>query len=103
MALDRTYAPQTFSKQPEELSQTDIDSYEQPREWGRFIKTYQTGNVTPYIHALMNHVSEFMRLHGSILQFTQHGLEKHNDIVTKDYFRCTSHHGESALLQIMQK
>lgn len=86
---------QTFSKRPEELSQTDIDSYEQQaREWGRrLIKTYQTGNVTPYIHALMNYVSEFMQLHGSIVQFTQHGLEKYNDIVTKDYFRRTSHHG----------
>ena len=37
------------------------------------------------------------------MQFTQHGLEKYNDIVTKDYFRCTSHHGENVLLQIMQK
>ncbi len=92
---------ETFSKRPEELSQTDIDSYEQQAsEWGR--RTYQSSNVTPYIHALMNHVSEFMRLHGGILQFTQHGLEKY-DIMTKDYFRCTSHHGDDALLQIMRK
>ena len=32
------------------------------------------------------HVGEFMELHQSILPFTQQGMEKHNDIMTKDYF-----------------
>lgn len=96
---------ETFSKWPEDLIQTDIDSYKkQACEWGKkFIGTEHSSNVTPYIHALMNHVSELMRLHGGILQFTQQGLEKYNDVMTKDYFRCTSHHGDNALLQIMQK
>ena len=67
------------------------------------MQTYQAKNVTPYIHAMMNHVSEFMKLHGSILAFTQQGLEKYNDVITKDYFRATSHKGKQALLQIMQK
>ena len=41
----------------------------------------------------------------SILQFSQHGLglEKYNDVMTKEYFRSTSHHGEAALRQIMEK
>ena len=63
---------------------------------------YHEDNITPYIHALMNHVGEFMQLHGSILQFLQHGLEKYNDM-TKEYFRSTSHHGKAALRQIMEK
>lgn len=74
------------------------------RDWGRlFIQTYHTKNVTPYIHALMNHVSEFMKLHGSILPFTQQALEKYNDVTTKDFFRSTNHKGETALRQIMEK
>jgi hypothetical protein len=43
----------------------------------KFTDVYHTNNVTPYIHALANHVSEFMKLHGSIISFTQHGLEKY--------------------------
>ena len=44
-----------------------------------------------------------MDLHGSILPFTQHGLEKYNDAMTKDYFRATSHKGEQCLIQVLQK
>ena len=50
----------------------------------------------------MNHVAEFMRLHGGILQFSQHGLQKYNDVMTKQYFRATNHKGV-ALDQIMEK
>ena len=93
-----------FSKRPEEFCDDIRNFKERSREWGRrFISTYHEDNVTPYIHARMNHVGEFMQLHGSILQFSQHGLEKYNDIMTKEYFRSTSHHGEAALRQIMEK
>lgn len=39
--------------------------------------------MTPYIHAFMNHVGEFMTIHGSILPFNQQALEKENDVITK--------------------
>ena len=51
----------------------------------------------------MNYVHEFMLLHGSILAFTQQGLEKYNDIVTKQYFQSSNHRGQQALSQIMEK
>ena len=38
-----------------------------------------------------------MSLHGSILLFTQQGMEKYNDVMTKDYFRSTCHRGEECL------
>jgi len=44
-----------------------------------------------------------MRVHGSIFPFTQQGLEKFNDVMTKHYFRSTSHQNEKALMQLMQK
>ncbi len=94
-----------FSKRPEELSLVDIDKFEhRARQWGSdFTAVYHDHNVTPYIHAMANHVSEFMKLHGSLLPFTQHGLEKYNDIVTKQYFRSSNHQGVQALVQIIQK
>ena len=60
---------QLYSRRPEELTVELIDEFAQrSREWGRsFIGVYHTASVTPYIHALMNHVSEFMKLHGGIL------------------------------------
>ena len=51
----------------------------------------------------MHHISEFMSLHGSILSFTQQGMEKYNDVMTKDYFRSTCIRGEECLLQILEK
>ena len=43
-----------------------------------------------------------MKPHGSIIRFTQHGLEKY-DCMTKQYFRATNHKGQDALCQIMEK
>ena len=44
-----------------------------------------------------------MRLNGAILPFTQQGLEKLNDTITKMFFRGTNHKGEEAMQQILQK
>ena len=81
----------SFSKPPGQISSADIEAFEaQAKQWvSNFIDVYQTKNVTPYIHAMFNHVGEFMRVHGSILAFTQQGLEKMNDVMTKHYFRAT--------------
>ena len=94
-----------FSKGPENISEKDICDFEtQSREWvQKFIQVYQTKALTPYIHAMSNHVGEFMRIHSSILLFTQQGLEKFIDVVTKQYFRATSHQNDKALFQLMQK
>lgn len=51
----------------------------------------------------MNHVGEFLKIHGSIIPFTQQGLEKKNDVITKTYFRSSNHQGETALRQIIEK
>lgn len=94
-----------FSKKTEELTVEDTGTFEvRARTWCRkFIEIYHASNVTPYIHAMMNHVPEFMRLHHSIVPFTQQGLEKYNDVMTKQYFRATNHHDSKALTQIMEK
>lgn len=94
-----------LSKPAKDLSDDAITEFQtRARKWGEsFVEVYQQKHVTPYIHALMNHVGEFMQIHGSILPFTQQGLEKKNDVITKSYFRFTCHQGETALRQILEK
>ena len=94
-----------LSKTKENLTPEDTTSFEKKaRSWCQdFIEYYHVTNITPYINAMMNHVPEFLKIHGSILPFTQQGLEKYNDITTKMYFRSTNHKGTQALQQIMQK
>lgn len=62
-----------------------------------FLSLYQTKHVTPYMHALVWHVPEFLHLYGTICPFTQQGLEKLKDKTTKDYFRSTNQRGIDAL------
>ena len=59
------------------------------KAWVRlFTSVYQTKDVTPYIHALGMHVSEFLHLYGNIVMFNQQGLEKLNDLTTKPLPTC---------------
>ena len=65
------------------------DSFEtKATNWLRLFTTvYQTRHVTPYMHLLTSHIAEFLDIHGTIVLFSQQGLEKMNDDVTKFYFR----------------
>ena len=76
------------------------------KTWVRdFVKIYQTKHVTPYIHILSNHVSEFLQKYGNLVQYTQQGMEKLNDETTINFARSTNHnfHQLDALKQLMQK
>ena len=94
-----------FSKRPDDITPDDISRYEaRSKRWvEKFVGVYHRRYVTPYIHAMAAHVGQFMRLHGSILPFTQQGMEKLNDNITKIYFQSTSHKGTTALAQILEK
>ena len=73
-------------------------------DWLKLFKEiYQTKHITPYIHLLVSHISEFLAVHGTITVFSQQGLEKLNDDVTKYYFRSTNHHDKECLKQIILK
>ena len=94
-----------FSKQPQDISEDDISRYEaRSKHWvEKLVNVYHRRYVTPYIHAMAAHVGQFMRLHGSILPFTQQGMEKLNDNITKIYFQSTRHKGTTALTQVLEK
>ena len=71
------------------LQESEISAFEvAAKGWvEHFCAMYQKKPVTPYIHALHSHVGQFLRQHGGIHAFTQQGLEKYNDLLTKTYFR----------------
>lgn len=55
------------------------------------------------MHALRNHVPEFLKLYSNIEHFTQQGMEKYNDKASKAYFRSTNPQGIDALEQLFLK
>ena len=69
----------------------------------KFLDLYQAKDVTPYMHALYAHVPEFLKLYQNLACYTQQGMEKYNDTVSKDYFRSSNHRGVSAIKQIFLK
>ena len=87
------------------LSPDDIDHFEVfCRSWVKtYTEVYQRKDITPYMHVLMNHIPEALKIHGCIAKFSQQSLEKLNDITTCWFFRSTNHRGTSALKQIMLK
>ena len=70
------------------VSSVEIETFKRSaKEWlQQFLTIYQTKHVTPYMHAMVAHLPEFMELYGSVAPFTQQGLEKLNDVYTKYYF-----------------
>lgn len=71
-------------------------------DWiNNFVDVYQTKNITPYLHVLSCHIHEFVRRYGTISQFSQQGVERLNDVITKDYYRSTNH--RDALKQLLLK
>ena len=68
-----------------------------------FLVLYQTKNVTPYVHAFVHHVPEFIKHYGNVASYTQEGMEKLNDITTKHYQRSTNHRDMESLKQVLEK
>lgn len=56
---------ESFSKHPEAINEATVLAFESDaRGWVRkFLEIYHRDRVTPYIHAMANHVGEFMRSH----------------------------------------
>ena len=74
------------------------------KEWvTAYVKLHQSKDATPYMHILMYHVCESVKLNGQIGHFTMQGLEKLNDKVSKWFYRSSSFSLKNALKQVMQK
>ncbi|RNA32675.1 hypothetical protein BpHYR1_027990 [Brachionus plicatilis] len=73
------------------------------RDWlADLLKIYPRTTVTPYMHAFVAHLHEFVFLYQDINAFNCQGLEKLNDISTNQYFKGTNKRS-SALRQMMDK
>ena len=85
------------------MDEQEIEDFtEKATSWIKlFTSLYKTKDVTPYMHVLVAHVPKFLRDVGSLGKFSQQGLEKLNDDITKAYFKSTNHRNEEALRQLM--
>ena len=68
-----------------------------------FVTVYQIKHVTTYMHLLVSHIPQFLKMHGTLAPFSQQGLMKLNDDLTKDYFRSTNHRDSDAVKQMLLK
>ena len=91
-----------LSKRPKEMTSEDMSGFSMHTGQKLGTWVYRYGDKVTCMHSMF-HVPEFFELHGSLLPFTQQVLEKYNDCMTKIYFWSTSHRGEEALKQIMEK
>ena len=53
------------------------------------------------MHAFAMHMAEFIDLNGGVVKFTQQGLEKLNDVTTKQFQRATNHQESQSLRQVL--
>jgi len=51
-----------------------------------FLYLCQKSDATPYMHAFVMQISQFMRMYKNLTFFIQQGLEKYNDECSKDFF-----------------
>ena len=75
-----------LSVRPEDMSIDYANTFEEKSKLfvNTFVRLFPTKHVTPYMHCMMMHVSQFFKVHGALLPFTQQGMEKYNDTMTKD-------------------
>jgi hypothetical protein len=95
----------SLSLPPGETTPATVTSFEErAKAWvDLFCQVYQINKVTPYIHAMHAHVGQFLSEHGSLLPFTQQGLEKYNDKMTRMFFRATNMRSREAMFQLLEK
>ena len=83
-----------------------VDFKESLKKWLYFYKKVDImENTSPYMHAFVYHMPEFLEKHGSINLFNCQGLEKLNDISTKFYHNSTNKNKQdnNYLVQLIKK
>lgn len=74
------------------------------KEWARlYLTIYHSKNITPYIHIFIHHLCQFNELHFDVNSFNMQGLEKLNDMTTRQYFSATNKKEKEFLKQILNK
>jgi hypothetical protein len=79
------------------------DLKQRTNEWLKlYLTVYNKSTVTPYMHAFVAHLHEFVLLYKDINAFNCQGLEKLNDMSTGQYFKGTNKK-DTALHQMLKK
>ena len=74
-------------------------------DWLGLYLTLKDGKITPYVHAFVFHVPEFIEKYDDVNIFNMQGLEKLNDFSTIYYHRSTNKQRKNKkyLIQLLQK
>ena len=83
---------------------------EETKHWlSKFLQTYPENNITPYIHAFVFHLHEFVKKYKLINFFNLEGVEKRNDLIKYQIFSATNRQKQTIsrktdyLKQLMKK
>ena len=91
-----------------DLSQFDLTELEKRlKSWlVQYMEINESdSSITPYVHAFVFHMPEFLRKFKDINQFNMQGLEKLNDLATQYYHSSTNKHkfANEYLCQLIEK
>jgi hypothetical protein len=71
--------------------------------WGKlYLDLNSRDSITPYIHAFVDHLHQMIKQHGDVCLWTMQGLEKLNDILSKEFYMCTNKH-DDYLIQLIKR
>ena len=89
------------------ISKIDLDNLKHDlKKWLEFyIILSGKENITPYVHAFVFHVPEFLERFGQLNLYNVQGLEKINDLTTHYYHTSTNKHNveNEYLIQLLKK
>lgn len=89
-----------------ELNENQIEEFShRARRWAIVFskEVYMAADVTPYIHILVYHMAEAMKIHGNLGLLSQQTFELLNHQVTQQYFRGSNHAHVEAFAQVFRK
>lgn len=93
----------TIVQQVKDVEIDAVELKEKTREWlALYLTVYNKATVTPYMHAFVSHLPEFVHLYKDINAFNCQGLEKLNDLTTAQFFKGTNKQ-DTALHQMLKK
>lgn len=76
------------------------------RDWGKlFMELFYDDDLTPYIHAFVYHVPQFLQMHGTLINFNCQPVEKKNHWQSQTFHRGSQKGGKNSkyTVQVMEQ
>ncbi|KAL9953844.1 hypothetical protein ACROYT_G041316 [Oculina patagonica] len=99
-----TRALQVKEDHPDYIQPKDFQSH--ARNWGKFfMELIYDDDLTPYIHAFVYHVPQFLQMHGTLINFNCQPVEKKNHWQSQTFHRGSQKGGKNSkyTVQVMEQ